>query len=167
MLRLDFWNVAFTLINLLVLYALAKHFLIGPVLSIMEERKEKIEQDLDSAAEAKKSADTMKETYTQSMQHADDDAMAIVEAAKRRADAEYEKIILNAQAEAEHKIKDAEKVISMEREKSLHDMEAAVANLAMSAAVKILEDKASPAHNQALYNQFISKAGESDDRAGS
>ena len=46
MLNLNIWNVAFTVINLLVLYLFMKHFLIGPVRSILDERKQMIEHDL-------------------------------------------------------------------------------------------------------------------------
>ena len=52
MLRIDFWNIVFTLINILVLYAFMRHFLIGPVRKIIEDRKNTIENDLDGAAAA-------------------------------------------------------------------------------------------------------------------
>ena len=50
MLNLNIWNVAFTVINLLVLYLFMKHFLIGPVRSILDERKQMIEHDLDAVS---------------------------------------------------------------------------------------------------------------------
>ena len=46
MLNLNIWNVAFTVINLLVLYLFMKRFLIGPVRRILDERKQMIEHDL-------------------------------------------------------------------------------------------------------------------------
>ena len=54
MLNLNIWNVAFTVINLLVLYLFMKHFLIGPVRSILDERKQMIEHDLDEARTGKR-----------------------------------------------------------------------------------------------------------------
>ena len=42
MLNINIWNIAFTVINLLVLYIFMKHFLIGPVRKILDERKQMI-----------------------------------------------------------------------------------------------------------------------------
>ena len=60
MLRIDFWNIAFIIINLLVLYFFMKHFLIGPVTKIVEERRQMVEKDLDDVARAKEEAGRMK-----------------------------------------------------------------------------------------------------------
>ena len=42
-------NLVFTIINLLVLYILMKKFLFGPVIRIMDQRKEMIEQQFEEA----------------------------------------------------------------------------------------------------------------------
>ena len=63
MLRIDFWNIAFIIINLLVLYFFMKHFLIGPVTKIVEERRLMVEKDLDDAARAKEEAGRIKAQY--------------------------------------------------------------------------------------------------------
>ena len=60
-------------------------------------------------------------------------------------------------------IKDAEKTIEVQREKALSDMESQVAELAMSAAAKILGEDSNDAKNQSLYDEFIEKAGEAHD----
>ena len=39
MLKIDIWNIAFTLINILVLYLFLRHFLIAPVRQILSDRK--------------------------------------------------------------------------------------------------------------------------------
>lgn len=39
MLNINFWNIAFTVINLLVLYLFLKHFLMKPLMEIMEKRQ--------------------------------------------------------------------------------------------------------------------------------
>ena len=50
LLRID-WNVIFTIINLIVLYLALRHFLIGPVTKVMEQRKAMIDGQF---ADAKK-----------------------------------------------------------------------------------------------------------------
>jgi acyl-CoA reductase-like NAD-dependent aldehyde dehydrogenase len=75
--------------------------------------------------------------------------------------------MLNKVADAGEKsnrmIKDAEKTIEVQREKALSDMESQVAELAMSAAAKILGEDSNDAKNQSLYDEFIEKAGEAHD----
>lgn len=44
MLRIDS-NILWTIINLLILYALMKHFLFQPVHDILDKRKQEIESD--------------------------------------------------------------------------------------------------------------------------
>ena len=43
MLNINFWNIAFTVINLLVLYLFLKHFLMKPLMEIMEKRQAQVE----------------------------------------------------------------------------------------------------------------------------
>ena len=83
MLRIDFWNIVFTLINILVLYAFMRHFLIGPVRKIIEDRKNTIENDLDGAAAAKKDAVQMKQQYEASMKEAKANAARALDARRR------------------------------------------------------------------------------------
>lgn len=96
MLNLNIWNVAFTVINLLVLYLFMKHFLIGPVRSILDERKQMIEHDLDEAKNRETEARQMKEQYQASIGNADEEASRIIEEARNRAAAEYEKVLAQA-----------------------------------------------------------------------
>ena len=49
MLRISVWNIAFTIINILVLFFFMRHFLMKPVMEILEERKKLVEKDLDEA----------------------------------------------------------------------------------------------------------------------
>ena len=53
MLRISVWNIAFTIINILVLFFFMRHFLMKPVMEILEERKKLVEKDLDEADRSK------------------------------------------------------------------------------------------------------------------
>lgn len=55
MLRIDS-NILWTIINLLILYALMKHFLFQPVHDILEKRKQEIESDFALANQQKQEA---------------------------------------------------------------------------------------------------------------
>lgn len=64
MLNINFWNIAFTIINILVLYLFLKHFLMKPVMAILEERKQMVEKELDEAAVSSRDADLLKKNMS-------------------------------------------------------------------------------------------------------
>ena len=83
MLNINFWNIAFTVINLLVLYLFLKHFLMKPLMEIMEKRQAQVETDLNDAASEKQEAIRLKEQYEGSLREAEDQAGRILEDAKK------------------------------------------------------------------------------------
>lgn len=163
MLKVDFWNIAFTVINLLVLYWFMRHFLVGRVRAIINKRQAMIEQDLDSASNSKNEALEMKKQYEKSIGHAGEEAARIVEAAKTKAELEYEKVMNQAKTDAQKKLQEAEMTMAVEREKAMHELETSIAGLAMVAAAKLLEEQKSGSVDQDAYNRFIAKAGEGNE----
>ena len=163
MLKLDIWNVAFTVINILVLYLFMKHFLIGPVRRILEERKQMIEHDLDEAKNREAEAQQMKEQYEASIGNASEEASKIIKDARNRAAAEYDKILAQAGTDAARKMEEADKAIALEREKAMNDLKAGVAGLAMTAAARLLSEQSGPEGDKNLYNRFLAESGEGND----
>ena len=136
LLRID-WNVLFTIINLIVLYLLLKKFLIGPVTGIMQKRKEMIEGQLADADDKRKQAGELKQ--------------------------QYEDMLKGAHEESDKIIENAQKTIELEREKTVQDLQSQIADLALVAAGKVIGEKSTEESNQSLYDQFLAKAGDSDD----
>ena len=56
-------NLVWTIINLVVLYLLLRHFLIGPVMNIMDQRKQMIEDGFKNAQTAQEDANRLKQEY--------------------------------------------------------------------------------------------------------
>ena len=56
-------NLVWTIINLVVLYLLLKHFLIGPVMNIMDKRKQMIDDGFKNAEAAQADANRLKQEY--------------------------------------------------------------------------------------------------------
>lgn len=164
MLKIDFWNIVFTVINLLVLYWAMKKFLIGPVTAIMDKRKELIESQLTHAAQTEQAALQLKADYEKDLGNAREESKQIVEKARSDAKAEYERIMKDADAKALDIITKANKTVELEKQKTLQDMESEIAGLALAAAAKIMSDKQD--NDTALYNKFLAKAGDANDTAG-
>ena len=161
MLNISIWNIACTVINILVLYLFMRHFLFGPISRIMEERKAMIEADLDKASQAKKEAEQMKGQYEASIGNAEAEAARLIADAK--AGEAYDKIIEQARLDSSRQIEDAEKAIALEREKAMSDLQAGVAGLAMTAAAKLLREQSRPEDDRSRYTRFLAEAGEGHD----
>lgn len=52
MLNINIWDIVWTVVNLLLFFVLLRIFLFKPVLKVMNEREQKIRDDLDSAQTA-------------------------------------------------------------------------------------------------------------------
>ena len=165
LLRID-WNVVFTIINLIVLYLLLKKFLIGPVTGIMKKRQEMIDGQFAEAADKQKQAEDLKTQYEEMLSGAKEESAKIVEDARKRAKTEYDNKVEAADAQAEKIIENAHKRIEMEREKTIQDLHSEIAGLALEAAGKVIGQNSTDENNQLMYDQFLAKAGDSNDTDG-
>lgn len=162
MLDISFWNLVFTIINLIVLYLILKKFLIGPVTGIMEKRSKMIEEQMAGARDAEEQANALKAQYEESLKSAKEESRQIVEKARNEAKLEQEKQTALAAAQAQKIVSDARKAAEEEWEKALDGAKSEIADLAVLAAKKMLSGGSEEA-NRMLYDQFLTGAGEADD----
>ena len=158
-LRLD-WNVAATILNLLLLYWLMRKFLFKPIMGIMDKRKELIEQQFLEAEDAKDKAQEIKNQYHDLMKNAKEESHSIVEKARESAKMECENMLQQASIQAKQLLENTREQMDVERKKMLKELESQISALAMSAAGKIIGANASSKRDKVLYDQFLDKAGE-------
>ncbi len=159
MLKLD-WNLLFTLINFIVFYLLMRKFLIKPVTRIMEERKKLIEDGLNQARQDQDEALKLKEQYEAALVGARDESSKIVADARQSAKNEYDRVMQEAREDAGALMENAQKTIALEKEKALLDLKGQVAGLAIEAARKVTGQKDHSQEDLALYDKFLSEAGD-------
>lgn len=73
------------IINFVILCAILGHFCYKPVLKVLDERKSRIKNDLDSAAASKADAEKLKESYEEQLRDAQAKAQEIVDKAVKEA----------------------------------------------------------------------------------
>ncbi|MBC5689683.1 F0F1 ATP synthase subunit B [Mediterraneibacter sp. NSJ-55] len=156
-------NLLYTIINLVVLYLLLRHFLIKPVTEIMEKRKKLIEDGLLNAQNAQDDAAKMKREYEAALSGAKQESAKILEKAQRQAKEEYEKILQKADEKAADMMESAKESIRVQREQTIHELQSQIAGLALNAAAKIVGEKTENQGNQEIYNQFLEEVGEAFD----
>lgn len=106
MLRIDS-NILWTIINLLILYALMKHFLFQPVHDILDKRKQEIESDFALANQQKQEALESKNKANQQLENMQTICDGMLADAKEQASLEYEQIIADANKKSDEMIEQA------------------------------------------------------------
>ena len=162
MLRIDI-NLVYIIINILILYFLLKKFLIKPLDNILAQRQAKVDGMLNHASATETEAMQLKEKYENQIAAVQSESDRIVEQAKKDAQVERDKILDQANGQAKDILTKARETVALEREKAMREMETEVAGLALTAAQKILGDRSGAESDQLLYDQFLDKAGDSDD----
>ena len=143
MLRIDS-NILWTIINLLILYALMKHFLFQPVHDILEKRKQEIESDFALANQKKQEALESKNKADQHLANMQTICDGMLADAKEKASLEYEQIIADANKKSDEMIEQAP---NEEKAKAKSE----IADLINKAADKITNTKS----DEKLYDDFL------------
>lgn len=158
-------SLVYTIINLVVLFLLLRHFLIKPVTEIMEKRKKLIEDGLQNARDTQDDAMKMKQQYEEALSGAKKESVQIIENARKSAKTEYDRIVGEADDKAGNIIESARETVRIEREKTMKELQSEIAGLAVASAARILEKNSDGQDGQKLYDQFLKEAGEADEDA--
>lgn len=150
MLRIDS-NILWTIINLLILYALMKHFLFQPVHDILGKRKQEIESDFALANQQKQEALESKNKANQQLENMQTICDGMLADAKEKASLEYEQIIADANKKSDEMIEQARiKTIEVANEEKAK-AKSEIADLINKAADKITNTKS----DEKLYDDFL------------
>lgn len=137
MLRLD-WNLLFTIINVIVFYLCMKKFLFGPVLAVMDKRQARIDEQLKQADQTGQQARAMKQEFETALASARTQVDDIIARGQISAKEEAAKLLERTEQEAARLLRDARATIDAERLKAVRELEAEVAELALTAAGKMV-----------------------------
>lgn len=165
MLRLDM-NFVWNIVNLIVLYLLLKHFLIGPVMDVMNKRRGMIEQSILNARNKEGQAAELRKQYEEKLAASSEEGSRLIEEARTQAKAQYDRILKDAGEDAGRLMAEARKQAEADQEKAMREAKAQIAGLVIAAAAKVVNQEVSARANQALYDSFIAEAGDFHD-AGS
>ena len=151
-------GLVWTIINLIVLFLLLRHFLINPVSNIMEQRRKLIADGLQNAQDTQDEANRLKAEYEEALSGAKKESAEIVDKARIDARAEYDRIVGEAGAKAGNIIENAKENVRIEREQTMKELPSQIAGLAIASAEKIVGDK-----EQNIYDQFLGEVGGTDE----
>ena len=159
MLEFDFWTVLFSVINILVLFFFLKKFLFGRVNAMLEQRARMVQEQMDHAEQSAIEADQLKEKREAQLQNARQEARQIIQTAQQNAQVQGDKMIAQSQSQADDIIAEAQKEIEAERLRMMDGVQVEIADLALTAASRLMRQQMNDEINRSLVDAFLSEEG--------
>ncbi len=156
----NFWTALFTLLNFIALFLVAKRFLIGPVLKIVAQRQQEIDDMYAQAEQAQAQADALQAQYREKLDAAEDKAAELVREAVARGQRREEDILRQANAQADAIRKKADADIAQEKKKAINDAKDEISVIALAIAGKVVGRELQPQDQSGLVDAFIDQLGD-------
>lgn len=139
MLKIDPWNIMWTVVNLLFLYWVFRKFLFDRVMGVINQREEMIKNQFADAQKSQDDAAVLKNDYENKLKNAKIEAEQIILDARARAEMEQEATLEKTRQKADHMLEKAKEDIASEQDKATKAAQAEIARLAIMAARKIVK----------------------------
>jgi F-type H+-transporting ATPase subunit b len=144
-----------TIVTFLVLLTLLAKFAWGPLLQALESRQALIRKSLDDAQRATQELERLNLEAAQIINRARVDAEAIVSQSRSDGDRLREEIKQKARADADHIVKNAERLIQLETSRALEQIRREAVDLSVMIASKIIQRNLSKEDNERLIDEAL------------
>ena len=137
-----------------------KRFLFKPVNAILEKRQQAADAQFAEADRQKAEAKESQEHYDALVQGAEDEKKRIVADARQEASAEYGRIVSEAKDKADGIVEKAKADAENEKAAAMQQADAAVRDMVVTAAARMLAMKDAKESDRALYDKFLAETKE-------
>ena len=158
--QLNTGDIIFQLVMFLILMALLKKFAWGPLMGIMQNREQHIAGEIDAAEKSRTEASKYLEEQRELLKEARQEALALIESAKKQGDDQRSQIILEARQESERLKESAKREIETQKDQAMAALREQVASLSVMIASKVIEKELSVEDQEQLINDYIKEAGD-------
>ena len=156
----NFWTALFTLINMILTFAILAKFLFKPVKKMIDDRQREIDDQYAQADAAQREAQRLQAEYTNKLSTARQTGEQIVKEATVRAQDRTDQILRQANQEAEAILEKAQADIALEKKKAVNDAKNEISGLAMAIAGKVVGRELTAQDQTDLVDHFIEGLGD-------
>jgi len=128
-----------------------------PLLDALEKREERIHSDIQRAEHAREESEKLMAEHKKMMTAAELEARKVIIEAKKLAEKMKEEIVESANEQARQMTTQAQAEIQREKATALAQLRSEVADLAISAAGKILKETLDEDRNRKIVDEFITE----------
>lgn len=145
------------LIAFLIIWIVLAKLVWPQILSMMDKRQEKIQEDLDAAEKSRLDAAESAKSYEQKIVEAHQQADEIISKAKKEAEEERSAILAKAQKEAADVIAKAHGAVDSERHKAMIELSGSVVDLSVEIATKIIGNDLTEDQQRKLAEKYLAE----------
>lgn len=147
-------------ISVFFLFLIMSYFLFNPVRKLLQDRQEKIRQDIASAAQDKEDSAKVKAEYEKRLKDVDKEAETILSEARQKALKNEAKIIADAKEEAAHIIARAGEEADLEKKRAADEMKQEMISIASVMAGKVVAANIDTTIQNELVEETLKEMGD-------
>ncbi|WP_423406396.1 ATP synthase F0 subunit B [Faecalibacterium prausnitzii] len=152
-------NLLWTVVNVLVLFLLLRKFLYRPVMNIIAERQKQVDAALAAAETSKSEAAAALNAAQDKLRNVDNEAAARRKAYEQQAEKEKQQLLLDAQKQADAILAEGKTAAEAERQHKLREADAQTTALARAMCEKLLARNLTAQDDARLLDDLLEKAG--------
>jgi F-type H+-transporting ATPase subunit b len=146
-----------TVLTFIVLVIVLKMIAWKPILAALAQREEAIKESLEKADKAKEEAQKLLDENQANMAKAGEEAKAIIEQSRQFAEKLKEQMMQESKQQAQKIIEDASAEIDRKKEAAFNELRGHVADIAITAAEKILQENLDKEKQKKVVDKYISE----------
>lgn len=147
-------------VNIFILFLLGSYLLFNPVRKLLEDRRNKVQSDIDEARKNKEEAEALKAQYDEQIKNADKEADKILADARKQALIKEDTIISEAKAEAGRILERANGEIELEKKKATDDIKKEIISVAALMAGKVVKTSIDTNIQESLVEDTLNEMGD-------
>jgi len=150
------------IINFVILLILLRLFLYKPVLKMLNERRQKIQESLEQADKVRQEAEIQQAEFQRELEEARKTSQEAAARAAQETEKMREAILAEARKEAEQIREQARQQIDVERQQTLVELQRQVADLAVELTRKVIGETVTVDEQaqRTLVQRFLQEAGD-------
>ena len=156
-----FWVIV-SAVNFVVFFLLIWQFAFKPVAAMLADRRERIEQGLRDAEQARNDRENAEAERVAALAEARKEANDILTRAQRLAQENRDADVAATRAELERMRERAAGEIEAEKQRAMAELRGEVADLALAAASRVLGESLTGDHQRRLVSEFIASVDSAD-----
>lgn len=149
-----FWGAVF----FFGLWILMRYVCLPPLLRVRAQREQQVQADNEAAAAAEAQAEQVRRDYEATLGEARTEASRILEEARAAADQRRGEEVAVVESELAEQRQAAMAELDQERTVALGELKGDVADLAVSAASKVVQAPLDPASHRATVDDYVNRA---------
>ena len=161
--QIDWVTVAAQIVNFLILVALLKHFLYGPIINAMDRRERRIAKRLHDADEREQEAGKEAERHRRQSEQLEQEKQQLLNQAREEADQERDRLLNQARQHVEQKRQEWEKGLEREQNDFMKGLRTQLAQEFQKLARQVLGDLADRQLEEAVIARFLDRLKSLDD----